>query len=354
MVNRAPRLFSKPLAAYPLVLTTLLCVSAFTTPCSMAQSAKELLKGEFSDVLGSLRSGTGDPKESNEKLQLKQFSVKSNGVDRIFFVHLPPSYTGKAAMPLVLAFHGAGSHARAMPKLTGLNQCADQHSFIVVYPDGLNTHWNDGNGGKTKPELEDVDFVKVMLNQISKQYKIDKSRIYAGGMSNGGFFSQYLALTLPGTFAAIASVAASLEIPMYTKLKSEKPISVLLIHGDDDDVVPFTGGSIGVSGVMDEKTVRKCTSAAQAVQFWVKADQCSDKNCTTGVTDAKPKDGTQALRKVYSGGKDGVEVVSITVLNGGHTWPGGWQYLPEAIVGKTSRAVNATDEMWNLFQRHHL
>lgn len=324
------------------------------SPGATSQSAKELLKGEFSDVLGSLRNGTGDPKESNEKLQLKQFTVKSNGVVRVYFVHLPPSYSSKTAMPLVLAFHGAGSHARAMPKLTGLNKCADQHAFIVVYPDGLNTHWNDGNGGRTKPELEDVDFVKAMLDQLNKQYKIDKTRIYAGGMSNGGFFSQYLALTMPDTFSAIATVAASLEVPMYAKLKPEKPISVLLIHGDDDDVVPFTGGSIGVSGVMDEKTTRKCTSAAQAVQYWVKADQCNEKQCVTSVSDAKPSDGTHALRKVYSGGKNGTEVISITVQNGGHTWPSGWQYLPEAMVGKTSKAVNASEEMWNLFQRHHL
>lgn len=349
MGNRAPKQFSKVLAASIVTLS----VSSLFAPLSTAQSAKELLKGEFSDVLGSLRDGTGDPKESNEKLQLKQFSLRSNGVERFYFVHLPPSYTGKVVMPLVLAFHGAGSHARAMPKLTGFNKCADQHAFIVVYPDGLNTHWNNGNGGKTKSELEDVDFVRLMLDQISKRYRIDKSRIYAAGMSNGGFFSQYLALNMPDTFPAIASVAASLELPMYNKLKPEKPVSVLLIHGDDDDVVPFTGGTIGVSGVMDEKTTRKCTSATQAVLYWVKANQCGDKPVTT-VTEAKPNDGTHALRKVYSGGKNGSEVISIVIQNGGHTWPGGWQYLPEAMVGKTTRAVNASEEIWNLFQRHHM
>lgn len=350
VINRTPDLLTKILV----VLTVSLGNSACFSSCAMAQSAKDLLKGEFSDVLGSLRSGTGEPKESNEKLQLKQFMVKSNGVERVYFVHQPAAYTGKTAMPLVLAFHGAGSHARGMPKLTGLNKCADQHSFIVVYPDGLNTHWNDGNGGKTKAELEDVEFVKAMLNAINKTYKVDKARIYAVGMSNGGFFSQYLALNMPDTFSAVASVGASLEMPMYTKLKPEKAVSVLLIHGDDDDVVPFTGGSIGVSGVMDEKAVRKCTSAAQAVQYWVKADQCNDKQVSTLTINAKPEDGTHALRKVYSGGKNGAEVISITIQNGGHTWPGGWQYLPEAMVGKTSRAINASDEMWSLFMRHHL
>jgi len=367
VVNSTPKSFrssiAKRCAPFSTVSTVCAAVAAITlvtlsfpSPHAMAKPVKnsDLMKGDFSEILSSLRGGTAEPTTSNAQLQLKQFSVKSNGVDRFYYVHVPPDYNGKTATPLVLAFHGAGGHARAMPQLTGLNKCSDKHSFIVVYPDGLNSHWNDGYGGKTRAELEDVDFVKLMLSQIITQYKIDKTRVYAAGMSNGGFFSQYLSINMPNTFAALASISASLEEPTYKKLKPEQPISILFVHGDDDDVVPFNGGSIGVSGALEEKTIRKATSAAQAVGYWVKANQCSDKPVITNIPDAKPSDGTHAVRKVYSGGKNGTEVILIAIQNGGHTWPSGWQYLPESIVGKTSRVVNASEEIWNLFQRHHL
>jgi len=368
VVHPAPESFASsdvtPRVLYSRVFSVGAAVSAITlfsamsiqSPQAMAKSEKnsDLIKGDFSEVLNSLRSGTAEPTTTNVQLQLKQYSVKSNGVDRYYYVHIPPTYNGRTPTPLVLAFHGAAGHARAMPQLTGLNKCSDKHSFIVVYPEGLNSRWNDGVGGKTKPELEDIDFVRLLLTQINSQYKIDKSRIYSAGMSNGGFFSQYLSINMPNTFAALASISASLEEPTYRKLKPQQPISILFVHGDDDDVVPFNGGSIGVAGALDEKTPRKATSAAQAVGYWVKSNQCKDIPLIQNIPDAKPNDGTHAVRKVYSGGKNGTEVIFIAIQNGGHTWPSGWQYLPESIVGKTSRGVNASEEIWNLFQRHHL
>jgi polyhydroxybutyrate depolymerase len=333
-----------------------LILAMTASPYAMAQIKKKMdsHKDDFSTMLNSLRGGVDEPTVTNAQLQLKQFSLKSDGVERTFYVHLPPNYDGKQAMPLVLVFHGATGHARLMPKLTGMSTFADKRSFIVVYPEGLNTRWNEGNGGKTAAELNDVRFAGAMLDKLNSQYKIDRTRIYAAGISNGGFFSQYLAINMPNTFAAVAVVAATLEETTYTNFKPSKPVPILFICGDDDTVVPYNGGAVDTSDAAEYGTIGRAKSAKDAVKYWVKANGCSDKPVTTNLTDAKPSDGTHVVRQIYSGGKGGSEVVFFTIKNGGHTWPSGWQYLPDTLIGLTSKAISADAEIWSFFQRHHI
>ncbi|RTL46128.1 MAG: hypothetical protein EKK48_01975 [Candidatus Melainabacteria bacterium] len=335
-----------------IVLATLLGQISNWAPPAMAQP--NLAKKNFTPLLDSLRNGISDPKTSNKELMLQEFAVNSHGVQRKYFLHMPAKYNSTKPAPLVLAFHGAGGHARAMPQLTNLNDCADKHGFIVAYLEGQNTRWNEGQGGTTEAELTDVNYTKAVVAQIQSKYKIDKNRIYAVGISNGGFFSQFLAITMPGTLAAIASVAASIEESTYKNFKPPGPISVLFIHGDDDDVVPYAGGSIGVERTLEEKNSRRAMSAEQAVGYWAKADSISSKPATTKLPDCKPPDGTHIVKTAYAGGKNGTEVVLLTVQNGGHTWPSGLQYLPEELVGKTTHAIDASEEIWKFFERHQL
>jgi polyhydroxybutyrate depolymerase len=336
--------------------TLCLLIWMLLTPYSMADGNNHsaVTESSLSSMLKSLRGGTADPKQDNEQLQLQQFSFTVNGKERTYYVHVPPKYAGKTALPLVFAFHGAGGRARLMPRLTGLSKFADKHSFILVYPEGLNARWNDGNGGKSAAEVEDVNFVRAILDKVEKSFKIDKKRVYAAGVSNGGFFSQYLCINMPDTFAAVASVAATIEEHIYKNLKPPKPVPILFIMGDDDMIVPYEGGSIGVAGALADKTERRAISAQNAVNYWVKADQCGETPVISNLPDARPSDGTHVIRKIYSGGQNGSEVVFFVIKNGGHTWPSGWQYLPDAIIGLTSKAIDADDEIWKFFQRHHL
>lgn len=321
-------------------------------PPAMAQQTKS--KSSFAPLLDSLRDGISEPKTSNKQLMLQEFTLKSDSTARKYFLHVPPNYDPTKTTPLVLAFHGAGGHARAMPQLTNFNECADKHSFIIAYLEGLNTRWNEGTGGTSPAEMTDVAYTRAALSQIQANYKIDRTRIYAFGMSNGGFFSQFLAINMPGTLAAIASVAASIEESTYKNFKPTRPMSVLFIHGDDDDVVPYTGGSIGVERTLEEKASRRAMSARQAADYWATADSITAKPVTTKLPDSKPPDGTHVLKTSYSGGKHGTEVILLTVQNGGHTWPSGLQYLPEELVGKTTHAINASQEIWKFFERHQL
>jgi len=72
----------------------------------------------------------------------------------------------------------------------------------------------------------------------------------------------------------------------------------------------------------------------------------------TQLPDKDPSDGTKVRKEIYGGCRDGVEVVLYAIEGGGHTWPGGLQYLPESIIGRTSRDFNASEVIWQFFEEH--
>src|SRR5262245_42601457 len=82
--------------------------------------------------------------------------LRSGGVSRTYLLHVPPSYDGSRAVPLVLAFHGVGGQGWGMSRLSGFDALSDRRGFLVVYPDGLSRQWNDGREGRTG---HDVAFV---------------------------------------------------------------------------------------------------------------------------------------------------------------------------------------------------
>ena len=77
---------------------------------------------------------------------------------------------------------------------------------------------------------------------------------------------------------------------------------------------------------------------------------CNPSPVTTDLPDIA-SDGTTIRRSVYPGGMNGSEVAGYVVANGGHTWPQGYQYLGEAIIGKTSQDMNACEVIWAFFKR---
>ena len=268
------------------------------------------------------------------------------GLTRTYLGHLPPAYDGVSPLPLVLAFHGGGGRASGMNELTHLNDVADKHGFVVVYPDGYKLHWGDGRGVSPSEMdgVDDVAFVSALIDALARQYKLDLRRVYATGISNGGFFSERLACDLSNKIAAIASVAATLSQNLADSCAPGRPVSFLLIQGTADPLVPWQGGQVvGERG--------QVVSAAAAIQKWVGLDGCAGAPTMSSLPDTA-HDGTQVQITQYTGCQQQTEVALYLVQNGGHTWPGGKQYLPESIVGKASRQCDAGEVIWAFFQGH--
>ncbi len=271
-----------------------------------------------------------------------------DGRERTYLVHVPSSDSTGKTLPLVLALHGRLGNGEGQARLSHLDTVSDQRGFIVAYPDGLERSWADGRGAtpSEKKGVNDVKFISELIDKLSHEYPVDSTRIYATGMSNGGFMSGRLACELSAKLAAVAAVAASISDNTAATCRPERPISILLMQGTADPLVPFAGGSLGKNG--DRGTI---LSHGDAVKKWLVLDDCKSEPKKNHIPD-KAGDGTSIDESIYSVCRDGVEVWNYVVVNGGHAWPGGMQYLGEHIIGKTSKNIDASEAIWQFFSTY--
>lgn len=279
------------------------------------------------------------------KRKMPENSLVCGGYTRTYNVHLPPQYNASGKFPVILAFHGGMGTAKGMARVSRLNRLANERGVIVVYPQGMNNHWQDGRNLAMKDSVDDVAFISKLLNKLFQDYSIDKSRVYATGISNGGFFAQRLACEMPDKFAAVASVAASRLVGM--KYSPKRPIPIMFMLGTEDPLVPWAGGTI--KGTTKDK--ENVYSGEQTLAYWLKTNHCS--TVPNKFIDLKPDDGTHFVANSYKPMRGTSEVIFCKIEGGGHCWPGGVQYLPKFFVGTTS-AVKGNEIIYDFFSQHHL
>lgn len=282
-------------------------------------------------------------------------SVKLEGHDRYYNVHLPTGYDHKKHLPLVILLHGGGGKGKQMNGLTKFNLLADKESFIVVCPDGFAGNWNDGkvaDNEAARSRIDDVGFISALIDRLASELKVDTQRVYAAGISNGGMMSLQLAGQLSDKIAAVAAVAASSSENSMKAAPGARAVPVLIMNGTDDPVVPFKGGEIQAYGKV-WGTVR---STEETVKYWVERNGCNSaaiKNESV-IPDTNKEDGSRVSVEKYSGCKNKTEVILYRIHGGGHTWPGGPQYLPVNIIGRTNCDFDATKDIWEFFKMHAL
>jgi len=281
-------------------------------------------------------------------------SIIFAGLERTYRIHMPPSYDKSKPPLLLIVLHGGGGTGEKMGKLTlgGFDKLSDKEEFLVVYPDGVEKHWNDGRENVRYrahcEKIDDVGFFSVLIDLFTKEYNIDNKRTYVTGISNGAMMPFRLACELSEKIAAIAPVAGTMPENLPTRCSPSRPIPVLMISNTDDRLVPWEGGEIRFG----RQRFGEVLSVDESVRFWVHHNQCSSSPVNTLEPDRDPKDGTRVRREEYGQGKGGTEVILYAIEGGGHTWPGGHQYLPAWIIGKTSRDVDANEVIWSFFKKH--
>jgi len=279
----------------------------------------------------------------------RAMTILHGGLKRSYLLHVPAGYRPDRAWPLVFVLHGGGGDGARVAKLTRFSREADRAGFIVVYPDAVNRHWNDGRRVQRfraqREGVDDVGFVAALVERLAKDLGVDTNRVYATGISNGGMMCHRLGCEISGRIAAIAPVAASMPAPLLDSCRPAQPVSVLAINGTADPLVPFEGGAVGLL-----KKRGRVASVAQTVAAWIQANQCAARPETTLLPDTDPRDGVRVRRETWSGGRNGSEVILYTVEGGGHTWPGGTERLRR--FGRTCRDIDATALIWQFFERH--
>lgn len=278
----------------------------------------------------------------------RKVSLTVDGNARSFIVYMPKGYNNAGKMPLIFAIHGGRGTPEGMIKIADFKAIADRDRVVLVYPAGIQNNWNDGR--PTTPNqlgINDVGFFNELCEYMIGNYPVDGTKIYATGISNGGFMSSRLGCELSARIAAIAVIAATMEASSIAPgCNPGKPVPAIYIHGTSDPLVPFTGGQMTTDGTAGGDVL----SHFEVISKWVTVNDCSPVPSVVDLPDLAA-DGTTIRQRVYSGGTNGAEVVSYVILNGGHTWPQGFQYLNETIVGKTSQDMNACEVIWTFFKR---
>ena len=227
------------------------------------------------------------------------------GLQRSYLVHVPPGLEQPTG--LVINLHGAGMTAGAQAAMTNYNTVADQHGFVVVYPDGIDLSWADGRGASIpdRQGVDDVGFLVALADRLTQDFGIDRGRVFATGMSAGAFMANRLGCARADVFSAIAPVAGTLGTAF--PCAPSQPVSVLEIHGTADNVVPFNGGPmVGRGGASD------IVAAPAMAQRW------RDLNGCPAPVDDSPASGIH--RFTSAGCAGGTEVAFVQIDGGGHTW----------------------------------
>lgn len=258
---------------------------------------------------------------------------------------------GSSGLPLVIALHGGHGNGKRLAARIGFNRLAEDNGFMVAYPDATGTgHWNDGRH-TTASGLSDVDFIALLIEDIDRRFSLDRSRIYAVGISNGGSFAARLACEMTSTLAAIAQVVSTMSTDLKSTCQPSEPIPVLLINGVEDPLVPWNGGELRKSRQLGRGG--SVVGSEDISDFWAKHNGCRVKPPSKNVPDLDPEDGTRVTEQRFEDCESDAEVILYSVQGGGHTWPG-TRPRPrlERIVGRTSQDIDATKIIWEFFSRH--
>jgi len=270
-----------------------------------------------------------------------------DGLERLYIIHKPKNYNNTETLPLVLVLHGGGGDAVHMVKFSGFNDVSDKENFIAVYPEGYERNWSDGRIGDQLPmERDDVKFISMMLDTLIAGYNVDTARIFSTGISNGGFFSIYLAYKLSNRILAIAPICANIPENYKNDFKLEYPVSMMLMNGTDDKLVKYDGGSVGFR----EGDRGHSVSTDETIRLWIEQINCTNIPVIEDMPNTDLFDKCKAVKVTYSGGKYNTDVVLIKITGGGHTWPGGPQYLPKFFVGAVCKDFKAEEVIWEFFK----
>jgi len=285
--------------------------------------------------------------------ETKAYVFKHDGIAREVQVFDPRSAPGGSPRPLVMVLHGGlGDDDDTVALRFGkLDQLAIEDDFLVAYPSGVGGHWNDGRNVQRyvaqRQRVRDVDFLAKLVDELVQKRQADPSAVFFVGVSDGAMMANRFACERTTKLRAFAAVIGAMpyNIARRSSRCGKEPLSVLMINGTEDPIVPWEGGSVR----FDEQQLGRVLSPERTFSFWMRHDGCKDVEVSM-IPDFVPSDGTRIERRRATGCQAGVKVELFAVQGAGHTWPSGWQYLPQSMIGSVSKDIDAAVAAWRFFQ----
>ena len=268
-------------------------------------------------------------------------TVVSSGEKREYLLYVPKSYDRTKPTPLVISLHTSMSWPSSSMAISQWNLVAEENRFIVVYPAGTGRgpkSW-EMTGSETPSRMPDVIFISELIDKLENSYNIDKTRIYANGMSNGGGMAFVLSCTMSDRIAAVGMVSAGLD-PGWSWCTDHRPVPVIAFHGTADPICLYNGGWSKLAG-------GTFPSVPGFMANWSRRNRCGPNPIKSAVA-------ADVTRLQYTDCADDAGVVLYTVKGEGHQWPGGKRVAAEWMVGRYSHSIDATRQMWAFFREHQL
>jgi len=289
---------------------------------------------------------------SSPATQPGTFTVSMGPEDdqRDVILHVPPTYDGNSQLPLLIVLHGGGGSGEQIHRQIDMDADADDYGFVVAYPNGSGRlgetllTWNAGHccGYSLDNNIDDVGYISAIIDQLLNDYAIDPARVYIAGMSNGAMMAYRAGAELSEKIAGIAPVAGSIggqlrvKYPAVSLEQPVEPVAVMAFHGMQDQHVLYDGG-MGPEAINQG---RIDSSVEKSIAFWVEANEC----------DSNPYreshfDGNILIDDYYDGCLGNSAVVLVTIVDGGHAWPG----TKSGIGDEPNHQISANQMMLEFF-----
>ncbi|MES2704395.1 MAG: dienelactone hydrolase family protein [Bacteroidota bacterium] len=265
---------------------------------------------------------------STAHAQLLTDSILVEGHYRTFHYHKPANKKNAA---VIFALHGSGGNGKQMVHAAAeLEKKATKENFILVYPDGYKTYWNEcRKAATTISNIENINeeqFFSKMIGYFHSRYQVNKRRVYAIGFSGGGQMAYKFALTMPTQFAAVTAIVANM--PTQENLdcgEMKKPIPVMIINGTADPVNPYAGGEMKSGGLV----LGNVRSTDETFRYWAMLDGHKGDTWKELLPDTNSKDDVTIEKYSYTA-KGKPPVVLLKVVNGKHEFPKGLDAFTES------------------------
>jgi len=292
-----------------------------------------------------------DPAPPRLSGELERGAIEVGTLNRKYMSYIPGALP--EGSPLVIVMHGSGENGARIRLETGygFDRLADEFGFAVLYPDSYSDDWNDcgkfGDYTENGREVDDVSFLVALVERFVTEHRLDRNRVFATGVSAGGFMSLRLALEAPASFRAVAAVAASMQTTDNFKCKPVGTVPpVLIMDGTKDPLVPFQGGEVNLLGLFYKGG--NVISARQSAQYFADLDHIdgqpeSEQSVSDGVA-------IERLRwRKDANVETAVELVAIR--NGGHGLPQHYFRRPR-LLGPSPMSPDGPRLIWDFFAKH--
>ncbi len=284
-----------------------------------------------------------------------EFSLTHKAIKRSYLVHMPPQSSANAPLPVVLNFHGGGGDAKTQKWYSRMDEAADREGYIAAYPNGTGglgerlLTWNAGTccGVAAVNRVDDVGFVQMLLDDLARKTPLDRTRVYATGLSNGSMMAYRLAAEASDRIAAVAGVAGAMTLSNFAP---KLPVPVMHIHSVDDQLALYDGGFGPVFAMTDTRVLH--ASVSSMLMKWIDHNRCSTQGeAAIPIAGTGADDGHTATRYTWRPCRDGTEVVLWKLTGPGHVWPGGRRDFLPLLLGTSSAVIDANAELWKFFSR---